>query len=306
MWCCRDVAWTRDDGRVKPPAERPATLVGFGALCAALSFALAAVAVGTDDALPATSELVAGGAPVPGEGGAVARRGDAGASTTTPQPEPTSTTAVTTVPVPDGGGQPTTTVQPITTEGTAAPPPPPPAVAVAPLPPPTTTPEGTTPALSNRVFVFGDSVILGAATALPSALVGWDVVVDAAESRFEHEAPGILSARRGDIGRVVVILIGHNSGAGYDHETWIRRMMDELVGVERVVFLTAVEWGPGPAEFNRDLRRVAPEHPSIVVADWNALSRSNPGYTFDGLHLQAAGRQAMASLIAEAVGPVPA
>ena len=130
-------------------------------------------------------------------------------------------------------------------------------------------------------------------------------MVDAEESRFEHEAPGILAARRGDIGRVVVVLIGHNSGAGYNHETWIRRMMDELGGVERVVWLTAAEWGPGPAEFNATLRRLAPEYPSIAIADWHALNAANPSFTFDGLHLLGPGQAAMADLVAAYVGPHP-
>lgn len=201
---------------------------------------------------------------------------------------------------------------------TTAPPPPvtDPPTTMSPVQP---GPDGTVPAplgpaptwfgspilFSNRVFVFGDSVILGTRTRMPAALADWDVVVDAEESRFEHEAPEILRRRRGEIGRVAVILMGHNSGGGYNHEPWIRGMIDELAGVERIVFLTAVEWGPGPAEFNQTLRRVAPDYPNVVVADWNTLSQSHPDYTFDGLHLSGAGQQALCELVATYVGPLP-
>lgn len=291
--------WSRQNLRVtERMGARATALFAVAALCASFAFAFAAVSF--SDVAEGGSDVVTGSGvrstPAPG-----APR----SSTTAPASEPTTTT----VP-PETTVAPTTTAAPVTTPPptTAAPPgsavDPLPSVP-PPLPVPTTAVDGAVTANANRVFVFGDSVILGTKAVLPQHLPGWDVLMDAEESRFEHEAPDILRARRGDIGRVAVIMIGHNSGAGYNHETWIRKMMDELSGVERVVFLTAAEWGPGPAEFNATLRRLAPEYPSIVIADWNALNVANPGYTFDGLHLLGPGQTAMSELIARAVGPLP-
>ena len=280
---------------------RATVMFAVAALCASFAFAFAAVAIG--DAADGDSDVVteAGAPPVT----------TAVATEATARPSPTATTAGAEAPASTD-----TTATPETTPTTVAPAPAPlpsatPSVAglmpppSPPLAPTTTAVDGEVVPNATRVFVFGDSVILGTKAVLPQHLAGWDVVIDAEESRFEHEAPDVLRARRSEIGRVAVILIGHNSGAGYNHETWIRRMMDELAGVERVVFLTAAEWGPGPADYNETLRRIAPEYPSIVIADWNALNRANPGYTFDGLHLLGPGQTAMSELIARAVGPLP-
>jgi lysophospholipase L1-like esterase len=169
-------------------------------------------------------------------------------------------------------------------------------VKLVPLPPPPPR---------DPVFVLGDSVILGAQSDLPAALPGWTTIVDAQESRLTGRAAEVVDARRGEIDRVAVVMVGHNSGAGEDHATHIRRVLASLAGVERVVWVTAAEWGPGQVEFNAALREVAPEHPGLHVADWARYNAAFPAYTYDGLHLTPEGRAAMAALIAGYVGPVP-
>ena len=182
----------------------------------------------------------------------------------------------------------------------AVPPPPLP----LPLAPP--HPDGTPVYDQNRVFVVGDSVVVGIRDVLPGYLPGWSVTVDAAVSRFERDVPVVISARRGEIGRVAVVLMGHNSSGGLDHGPWIRQVMEALSGVDRVVVLTAGEWGPGPADYNRDLRRLAAEYPSLVVAEWDLWRRALPDATADGIHLTPVGARTMSELIAAYVGPPPA
>lgn len=157
----------------------------------------------------------------------------------------------------------------------------------------------------NPVFVLGDSVMLGAQDALPAALPGWTPVVDAQESRLPGRADDVVRARRGEIDRVAVVMLGHNSGPGEDHAANIRAVLSALAGVERVVWVTAAEWGPGQVEFNAALRALAPEHPELLVADWARLNTAHPEYSYDGLHLTPEGRQALAALVAGYVGPVP-
>lgn len=48
----------------------------------------------------------------------------------------------------------------------------------------------------NRVYVLGDSVVLGAQTTLPAALVGWRTTFDAQESRLIDQGLEVLRARK--------------------------------------------------------------------------------------------------------------
>ena len=46
------------------------------------------------------------------------------------------------------------------------------------------------------------------------------------------------------------------------------------------------------------LERIAAERPDVTLVDWNRYSRSHPGwFDADGLHLDAAGATAMATLV---------
>jgi hypothetical protein len=159
----------------------------------------------------------------------------------------------------------------------------------------------------NPVLVVGDSVILGAAANLPQLLPGWDVQVDAEEGRLAGHTASTIAAHRGDIRRAVVVMVGHNSGAGEDHAVHIRSIMRELEGVERVVWVTAAEWGPGQAEFNAAAHDIAAsgEFPNMVVADWALYNRAYPEYSYDGLHLTPNGRVELARLIHGFLGPAP-
>ncbi len=205
-----------------------------------------------------------------------------------------------------------------------------------PLPPPS-------PALppgDNRVYVLGDSVLAGAKVELPAALKGWKVTVDAVESRFVTQGPTVLKSRvnaldrsRTDawnkekaaaeaagapappapakatieeaLGRVVVINLCANYQAGGGFDRWVDQYMTYLAKEARVVWMTCSEWSDGQVEANKAIRAAAPSHPTMVVADW-APQSSAPGYTYaDHIHLDRAGRAAVADLISRAVGPAP-
>jgi hypothetical protein len=163
------------------------------------------------------------------------------------------------------------------------------------------------PRLRNPAFVVGDSVILGAESALPDALLGWSTIVDAQESRLTGRTAEVVRSRRGEIGRVAVVMIGHNSGSGENHEASIRAVLAELAGVERVVWVTAAEWSPGQIEFNDALAAVAEsgEFPSLYVVDWALHNTAYPSYTYDGLHLTPEGREVLADVVAAYLGPAP-
>ncbi|HEY6533981.1 MAG TPA: hypothetical protein VIY72_16855 [Acidimicrobiales bacterium] len=205
-------------------------------------------------------------------------------SVDTTRARPTTTTAAPT----------TTTTVPPTTTAPPPPPPPPPQVAGSPL--------GAGP---NTVYVLGDSVILGAQTTVPPALVGWNVTFDAAESRRIDQGTGIVQAKGGAVGRVLVVHLCTNWGGG-DYFAAASRLLDSLTSVERVVWVTCTPWIPAVGAADEAIRSLPRSYPKVVVADWAAISRT-PDYTYaDGLHLKPAGAAALARLVSQAVGPAPA
>ena len=194
----------------------------------------------------------------------------------------------------------TTTTQPSTTTST--------------IPTTTTTIPTTTtlaPVTANRVFVLGDSVLLGAVKEIPPALPGWQVIVDAKVSRFLNQGTEVMRARRAEIGDggVVVIQQGNNYlGSAPQFREHIDQAMAVLAGVPKVVWITVAEFKPSRADVNREILAAAERYPNIVLADWNGLWRTNPrGFTSrDGLHLTRPGAAAFAAMIAQAIGPPPA
>jgi hypothetical protein len=180
------------------------------------------------------------------------------------------------------------------------------------LPPTTTTTR--VPITDPRLFLMGDSVmaalnpdytdeahkILGA--------FGWEVTIDAMESRFPTAGIEVLKARRHEIGQVVVIQMSNNYGD--DEVQWadqIDAMFDVLDGVPEVVFLTVSEFRSDRREVNAELRAALKRHPNMLLADWNALGASSRAFLEgDGLHLSPKGAHAMAELIASEVGIGPA
>ncbi|HSP01978.1 MAG TPA: hypothetical protein VLR27_00650 [Acidimicrobiales bacterium] len=195
---------------------------------------------------------------------------------------------------------PSTTAQPVPSTTTSAP------TTVAPsTTAPTTTPPTTArpPSPTGRwVFVLGDSALLGARDSVPAALPGWQVVFDAVGSRRLPQAIEVLRARRSEIGSVAVIQQGNNyleSEGSFGAQ--IDEAMRVLDGVDRVVWLTVAEKWPSRVEINQHIRAAAGRWPQIVVAEWAPLIAAHPEYTEDMLHLSAAGRVAIAELIAGAV-----
>ena len=181
--------------------------------------------------------------------------------------------------------------------------------------PPTTTTEPPLPPLPqfggsalgagpNTLYVLGDSVTLGAQSTVPPALGGWDVTFDAKESRRIDQGTAIVRERGGQMGRVLVVHLCTNWGGG-DYRAAADHLLDSLVGVERVVWVTCTPWLPAVADADAVIRSLPASHPGVVVADWAAVS-GTPGYTYaDGLHLKPDGAAGLAQVIAAAVGPPP-
>ena len=164
---------------------------------------------------------------------------------------------------------------------------------------------------ANRVFVLGDSVLLGAVNEIPRGPPGV-----AGHRRCEGQPipePGNRSdagarAEIGD-GGVVVIQQGNNYlGSAPQFREHIDQAMAVLAGVPKVVWITVAEFARSRSDVNHEILAAAERYPNIVLADWNGIWRTNPrGFTSrDGLHLTRPGAAAFAAMIAQAVGAPPA
>jgi lysophospholipase L1-like esterase len=158
----------------------------------------------------------------------------------------------------------------------------------------------------RRVYVIGDSVLLGAQAEVTVALRDWDVTVDAQQSLSLLGATSMLEARRPEIGGVAVVELGLNDGTGSaEFRRRIDAAMSVLTGVPTVVWLTQREFEAGRAEMNAELVAATTRYPSLRVLDWNAVVTNDPAVVGpDGIHLSPAGRAVIADLIRTTVESV--
>jgi peptidoglycan/LPS O-acetylase OafA/YrhL len=150
-----------------------------------------------------------------------------------------------------------------------------------------------------RITAIGDSVMLGAASALESEIDG--IVIDAAISRQVSAAITLLQQRAasGELGDVVIVHMGNN---GTFTDSQFDTMMEILAGVPRVVFINDKvprQWeAPNDAVIADGVQR----YPNTVLVDWRVASSQHPDYFWnDGIHLRPAGAAAYAALIASRV-----
>ena len=123
---------------------------------------------------------------------------------------------------------------------------------------------------------------------------------------FHGEAPTnaleAVHARGRTLGDVLVVDVGYNEGStGY--RAGMRRIIRaaRAQGASGVVWVTLREANPVYRPTNAAIRREARRWRSVEVADWEALSRGRPWFREDGLHLNAAGADALARLVREHV-----
>lgn len=154
----------------------------------------------------------------------------------------------------------------------------------------------------TRVLAVGDSVMEGAAGAIPAALPGRDVVVDTQVSRSTGASVDAALSHGTDFDVVVVLLAHNDGGSPAAYQPGFRRLFDAYGDRPRIVALTIHEVRPYYSTVNAFLRGEAGARSNLVVADWNAVAQQNPGAVGgDGLHLSGTGASLMASLIEDNV-----
>ena len=157
---------------------------------------------------------------------------------------------------------------------------------------------------ASTIYVLGDSVMLGTKAQMPVALDGWNLTFDSKESRRIDQGTDIVIEHKGAMGRVLVVHLCTNWGSG-DYGAAADRLMAELHGVQRVVWVTCTPWTGQVGEADAAIRALPERYPNVLVADWAAISKT-PGYTYDDtLHLRTEGAVALAALVRSVVGPAP-
>ncbi|WP_157965692.1 acyltransferase family protein [Euzebya rosea] len=147
----------------------------------------------------------------------------------------------------------------------------------------------------GRVFVVGDSVMVGAAEQVET-LDG--VVMDARIGRQWHE---LLEMPEVDPGPddAVVIHLGNNGAVTTDT---LDAVLERFSDAGRVVLVTVRVPRPWESQVNRALSGATGRYPNTVLADWQGASDGTPNwFGGDGVHLTQSGAKALRDTIAYAL-----
>jgi hypothetical protein len=153
----------------------------------------------------------------------------------------------------------------------------------------------------RAVFVYGDSVLLGAKSAIEQRLAGkgWSPNVWAHVGLSMQQTISLVRSHQGSVPDAVVLGVGNNY---FGNPIVFRQQIDELMSLlgraRRVIWLNLREFRPDRRDANAELAAAAQRWPTLEIADWNTLSTSRPGVFYaDGLHLRPAGAALMAELV---------
>jgi hypothetical protein len=166
----------------------------------------------------------------------------------------------------------------------------------------------------QHVTLIGDSVadgILGDSAAVATVNEGVDMDLEVAACRRVDQdscpiggvrPPNVVALANSmgsKLGPNVVVAVGYNDFED-QYATNIETALSafKAAGVKRVWWLTLRAAHHGYVSMNADIVAAAQNHPEMEVIDWNVYSRDHPDwFQADGLHLLAAGSEAMAGLI---------
>jgi lysophospholipase L1-like esterase len=147
------------------------------------------------------------------------------------------------------------------------------------------------------VSAVGDSIMLDIQPYLAADLPG--ARIDGLVSRQFESGIAVVQADRaaGTLGNVLIVELGTN---GSVTPSDFDAMMRAASGVKRVVFVNLNVPRSWEASDNAVLAAGVDRYPGVaVLADWNAVSSGHPEwFTPDQVHLEPAGAQALANLVA--------
>lgn len=157
-------------------------------------------------------------------------------------------------------------------------------------------------AMSRRVFVVGDSLTVGSASAIRTNLRRRvaSVDIDAAISRFTATGVGILHTRRAARAQIWVVALGTNDSADAGRMRSFVHQVMRLARWRKVLWVNVVRPG-GYERVNQALAAQQRRYRGLSVLDWYGIIRRHRGWlTGDGVHLTSSGYQARGAMIAGA------
>jgi peptidoglycan/LPS O-acetylase OafA/YrhL len=151
---------------------------------------------------------------------------------------------------------------------------------------------------SGPILALGDSVMLGASSALDAAL-GPELHIDAVVSRQPEATIGRIDSYRaeGSLPERVIVHIGDNGPVYYADA---QRLRAALRGVRLVVLVNVRVDTSWQSEVNSELRQTVAGWHEATIADWYDAS-AGPGLLVDGTHTTPEGARAFAAVISRAL-----
>ncbi|MDR0853631.1 MAG: acyltransferase [Clostridiales Family XIII bacterium] len=152
---------------------------------------------------------------------------------------------------------------------------------------------------SASVVLVGDSVSLGAAEAMVSAIPG--IYVDAAVNRTMSQAYDIIMGLQasGELAEIVVVSCANNVNG--NTIPYMDKIINDIADGHKLVFITA--YGKDNMAEGSDYIRSLPErYKFVTVADWAATIAGNDGLlAADGIHIGGDAKTIFANCVADAV-----
>ena len=166
---------------------------------------------------------------------------------------------------------------------------------------PASSPASTLDPLRNGpMSVIGDSVMLGARSAVKTAVPG--ARVDAEVARMPGAFIGRIKKLKAN-DKLAPIIVLHPATNGVLPESMMRDMLDLLTGYDKVVVVNSQMPRTWRAPNNAVIDTVVPDYPNAVIADWYSASSDRPEYfASDGVHLTPVGAAVFADLIKQTAG----
>lgn len=157
-----------------------------------------------------------------------------------------------------------------------------------------------------KILAIGDSVMEGVSNELVHAF-GTNIVVDAKQGRQPAAVLNILRelSAAGRTSDTVILHIGNN---GIFREATFEKIFAEaeLAGAKKIVVVNCKVPRTWEQPNNAMLAAAAQRHPNVVLLDWYAATAQRPEIFWkDGIHVKPPGAKLYASLVSEAVRPVP-
>ncbi|WP_179223604.1 acyltransferase family protein [Paenibacillus tyrfis] len=149
------------------------------------------------------------------------------------------------------------------------------------------------------ITAIGDSVLLGTAAQLEKQLPG--IVIDGKVGRQLAQALEVVDRLRskGKLGSRIIIELGTN---GAFSKKQLESLLHSLADAEQIVLVNTRVPRPWEGTVNDMLKETSGRFANTTLVDWHAASEGKASFfASDGVHLNAAGSEYYASLLAKAV-----